>query len=234
MLELAKFKKIHLEIVDSTNVRAMELAASVPFAVITAGEQTAARASKPDKKWFSPRGNLFFTMLVQDPALVGEHLPQLALISAISVVEAVLKFAPSAPLSIKWPNDILLDMKKLCGILIECEGNSAIIGIGVNVAVEPPPHMVIYPVTALAAHRIECTAAELAEVLAERLVENINKGFEDARRRAELYLFKLGKNVVLDVHGKRVEGIFEKLEPNGGIVVNGETFVFGEMTKENF
>jgi len=231
MLELSKFKKIHFDTLDSTNLRARELAGKEPFAIITAGEQTAGKGSKAGKSWFSPKGNLFFTMLAADPTLTGERLPRLAAISALSVVEAVQKFSPNAPLLIKWPNDILLNMKKVCGILIEQEGGSAIIGIGVNVAIAPPAGVAVYPTASLGSC---CTCPELADALAEKLVENINSGFDGVLARARKYLFKLGEKVVLDAHGRRVEGVFERLGEGGEIIVDGRAFISGELTKENF
>ncbi len=101
--------------------------------VIVAGNQTAGRGRR-GRKWISPEGNLYFTLILR-PQLV--QLPQLVMLASVSVVRAIQEVS-GLEADIKWPNDVLISGKKVCGILIENEviGNAvrfSLIGMGLNV-----------------------------------------------------------------------------------------------------
>jgi BirA family biotin operon repressor/biotin-[acetyl-CoA-carboxylase] ligase len=143
--------EIH-ETLGSTNDRAAELARDPAVelpALVAARHQTAGRG-RGKNTWWSTDGALTFSILL-DPAAfqIGTaNWPQLSLATAVAVCDALtLELNPqsesrnpqSARLAIKWPNDVMLDGAKVCGILIESPGGAApakdrlIIGIGVNV-----------------------------------------------------------------------------------------------------
>ena len=120
--------RVHLRRTDSTNDRArgLALAGAADGTLVTAGEQTAGRG-RQGRRWTGPAGAaLLMSVVVRDPpALVS-------LAAGVAVAEAV---GPRA--RIKWPNDVLVDGRKVAGILVEgrpLEG-WAVVGVGVNVAV---------------------------------------------------------------------------------------------------
>ena len=146
----------HVEIHDtlgSTNDRAIELARNPNIelpALIAARRQTAGRG-RGKNAWHATEGSLTFSILLE-PLTHGigiANWPQLSLVTATAVCDALtrelnpqsaIRNPQSAhPLAIKWPNDVMLNDAKLCGILIESPGgaapakNRAIIGIGINV-----------------------------------------------------------------------------------------------------
>jgi BirA family biotin operon repressor/biotin-[acetyl-CoA-carboxylase] ligase len=138
----------HVEIHDtlgSTNDQAANIARDSDIelpALIAARHQTAGRG-RGTNKWSSYDGALTFSVLLE-PAKFGVSTaswPQLSLTTAVAVCDAVSRQLnpQSARLAIKWPNDVMLDDAKLCGILIESPGGTApakdrlIIGIGINV-----------------------------------------------------------------------------------------------------
>ncbi|MFO8051521.1 MAG: biotin--[acetyl-CoA-carboxylase] ligase [Thermoplasmatota archaeon] len=103
--------------------------------VVIASEQTEGRGRK-DRNWSSPEGGLWFSVVLY-PDLPPERGMLVTMICSISVVEAV-KEVTGLDLVIKWPNDLLIDGKKVCGILTELEAemdriNSCVVGIGLNV-----------------------------------------------------------------------------------------------------
>jgi BirA family transcriptional regulator, biotin operon repressor / biotin---[acetyl-CoA-carboxylase] ligase len=129
--------RLHLRRTDSTNARARELAArGVPHgALVTAGEQTSGRG-RQGRTWIAPPGRALLGSLV-----LREPPPLLPLIAGIAVAAAV---GPGALL--KWPNDILLDGRKVAGILVESRPQErwAVLGIGLNVALRKsdfPPEL---------------------------------------------------------------------------------------------
>jgi BirA family biotin operon repressor/biotin-[acetyl-CoA-carboxylase] ligase len=122
--------RLHLRATTSTNDRARELArAGAPDGtLVTAGEQTAGRG-RQGRAWVAPAGSALLASLVLRDA------PALLPFRAAVAVAAVA----GAGAAIKWPNDVLLDGRKLAGILAEGRPQEgwAVLGIGVNVALRP-------------------------------------------------------------------------------------------------
>ncbi|WAA10578.1 biotin--[acetyl-CoA-carboxylase] ligase [Fervidibacillus albus] len=103
--------------------------------LIIAEEQTAGRG-RMARKWYSQKGGLWFSVIVK-PNIPIKIAPQLTLLTAVAVVRAIKDVLPLQP-KIKWPNDILINGKKVCGILTELQSangsiEAIIIGVGMNV-----------------------------------------------------------------------------------------------------
>lgn len=124
--------------IDSTNLEAARLADTLPHgAVIMAEIQTAGKGRR-GRSWVSNSGeNLYFSMLLK-PDFCPDKAPMLTLVMALAAAEAIESEYPDSKPQIKWPNDIVLNGKKICGILTEMqlEGSKikhVIIGVGINV-----------------------------------------------------------------------------------------------------
>src|SRR6266853_6369102 len=134
---------LHFDSIDSTNLEAMRQArAGAPGGLcIIAREQIAGRG-RLDRSWHSPKDAGLYFSIVLRPALEMNLWPLLPLMSALAVSDALMK---SCGLStdIKWPNDILANDRKLCGILAETietvNASAAIVGIGINLTNEAVP-----------------------------------------------------------------------------------------------
>jgi BirA family biotin operon repressor/biotin-[acetyl-CoA-carboxylase] ligase len=127
--------RVHLRRVDSTNLRAREMAAAgAPHGtLVTAGEQTAGRG-RQGRSWSAPAGAaLLASLIVREPP----HLLPLAAGAAVAAVAERLD-REGRVAAVKWPNDVLLDGRKVAGILVEGRPQArwAVLGIGLNVAVE--------------------------------------------------------------------------------------------------
>ena len=83
------------------------------------------------RKWVSHHGNLYASFIFNSP----ERDPRLSYAVAVAIAETLSEFGMSP--SIKWPNDILIDGKKISGVLIEYAGRFVIVGIGINVHTNP-------------------------------------------------------------------------------------------------
>lgn len=117
---------IELPQVDSTNRMALD--AERPGLLVIAREQTAGRGRR-QRRWFSPPGeNIYLSLTVEGVD------PRLTLVAGVAVHTALAGLAAPTAVMIKWPNDILIDGKKVCGILCEARGGFTAIGIGVNVS----------------------------------------------------------------------------------------------------
>ncbi|HTP21481.1 MAG TPA: biotin--[acetyl-CoA-carboxylase] ligase [Solirubrobacteraceae bacterium] len=121
------YPRLHFRLTDSTNARGRELAVrGAPHGtVVTAAEQSAGRG-RHGRTWSAPaRRALLCSVVIRDPPRL------LPLVAGVAVAEMV---GPDA--SIKWPNDVLVDGRKVAGILVEgrLQEGWAVVGIGVNVA----------------------------------------------------------------------------------------------------
>ena len=135
----------HLPVVASTNEAAairLDEGAETPFWIV-ADRQTAGRG-RQGRRWQEGTGNLYASTGRRLP-LTGAKLATIALVTAVAVHDAISHSCNRPlPLTLKWPNDILVNNAKLGGILIESQqdrhtGESQlVIGIGLNIAVAPP------------------------------------------------------------------------------------------------
>jgi BirA family biotin operon repressor/biotin-[acetyl-CoA-carboxylase] ligase len=128
------------ESLGSTSDRALALAAAdearLPLLVLAA-RQTAGRG-RGTNRWWSDEGALTFSLALEaHPALLpAANWPQIALVAGLAVCEALHRLAPSGNFRVKWPNDVYLNDRKICGILSESVPgwrDRLVIGIGVNV-----------------------------------------------------------------------------------------------------
>ena len=187
------------ETIDSTNLRAkLEAEAGAKQGtLIVADEQTAGRGRR-GRDWESPAGkNVYFTLLLR-PEMDPGRASMLTLVMALAVAEGIQKTCRLDP-QIKWPNDIVLEGKKICGMLTEMSLERdyihyVVVGVGINVGLQCFPES------------IRATAACLQEFTGEpvnraTLIAEIMKSFEplydrflqtyDMREIRQLYEDKL-------------------------------------------
>jgi BirA family biotin operon repressor/biotin-[acetyl-CoA-carboxylase] ligase len=127
--------RLHLRCVDSTNTRARELAirGAQHGTLVTADEQTAGRG-RQGRAWIAPpRSALLCSLVLRDPPAL---LPLAAGLAVAECVDA-LSGSAVAPAALKWPNDVLIDGRKVAGVLVEGRPQErwAVLGVGLNVAV---------------------------------------------------------------------------------------------------
>ncbi|ADB54281.1 biotin--[acetyl-CoA-carboxylase] ligase [Conexibacter woesei] len=170
--------RLHHRSIGSTNARAQELAVTgAPHGtVVTAREQTAGRG-RQGRAWTTPPGTaLAVSVVLRDPP------PLLTLAAALAVADvAVALDRERREPAIKWPNDVLLDGRKVAGILAEgrLQEGWAVLGIGLNVAVDPAalPPEVRERATTLSRDPAELERA--LELLLEALGRWLDVGDED-------------------------------------------------------
>jgi BirA family transcriptional regulator, biotin operon repressor / biotin---[acetyl-CoA-carboxylase] ligase len=141
---------VELSVVDSTNTFAANLLESRPSdgTVVRAQAQTAGRGQQGSHWHVAPGSNLTFSLILYPHFLVARQIFLLNKLIACALRDTVATMLPASEVKIKWPNDLLVDRKKISGILIETNLErdrigAAIIGIGLNVnqlAFEPELH----------------------------------------------------------------------------------------------
>lgn len=137
-----KFRLQYYDELESTNAAADKAAANsaVEGTVIIAARQMAGHGRK-QRVWNSPVGGLWFSIILR-PNIAPQYAAQMTLLAGVAVNVALRKLYATDKVMIKWPNDLLLDGKKICGILSELkldekgEIDYVVIGIGINVALK--------------------------------------------------------------------------------------------------
>ncbi len=231
--------------VISTNELAAELARKGDFVegqAIFADEQTAG-AGRMGRNWFAPKGKSILMSAILTPRLETRHLPAVNAVGALAVVDAIEEMT-SLIAKVRWPNDVVLDDKKIAGVLAKIEnvnrpGQCFILGIGFNVNVsedEFPPDMP--PATSLLIHRKgkvdRLKAAESLLRSLDRWYETLKAGNYEAiearlRERSSL----IGNKVTVKCGGESVTGTAVGISLIDGLTLalpDGSTRTFHEST----
>lgn len=208
------------ETVESTNSLAVERAREGVDEgyVVLADEQEGARGRRR-REWSSPPGGIW-TSIVLRPEFAPREASLITLAASVAVARAVEK-AGIDP-TIKWPNDVLIDGEKVCGILVEMQADAeriahAVVGIGLNA--NSVPDVAEASPTSLAEHVGEVDRATVtADVLAE-LEDAYETGggvLEEWRERTST----VGKEVRVETPNETVEGVAKGIDETGALRIS--------------
>ena len=208
----------------STNEEAFQLAHAGergPLWVI-AKRQTAGRGRR-GRTWVSEPGNLYASLLLSAPSS-PEHFPELSFVAALALHDAVTARIPglAGRVALKWPNDLLIDRNKFAGILVEGEGATVVIGLGVNCVHHPAGTE--YPATDLAAAGVRATPESLFAPLSAAMQARLKQwdrgaGFAAIRSDWLARAAGLGKGIRIYTADGELTGQFEGLDGSGRLVL---------------
>lgn len=219
--ELASFEEI-----DSTNeeARRRALAGERGPVWIWALKQTAGRGRR-GRAWESPSGNLSCTLLLA-PGAPAADAARLSFVAALAARDTVAAFVPEGLVQVKWPNDVLIDGRKVAGILLESSGDGdrqlpwLAVGIGINL--KYAPETAIYPATSISAHVPGAPAA--ADALAKLAgAWDLHfrvwraSGFGAIRAVWLKHAVGIGQAVTARLPGETINGIFRGLDDDGAL-----------------
>lgn len=198
-------ESIGLDEVDSTNRYALD--AGRPGLLVSARTQYAGRGRR-GRPWFSPQGENLYMTITASPS--EERYP---IIAGVAVRSGIAGLIPSQAVEIKWPNDIIMAGKKVCGILCEARGGITAIGIGLNVNQEKwPPELEHRAISMSQASGRPFSVDEVKKVVADEFclwMERFrSQGFEPVRQEF-LCHGTLHSHEVYDEKGRRctIEGM---------------------------
>jgi len=216
------------EEIDSTN----RFAKTVDEAVVVAKKQTRGRG-RLGRRWESPEGGLYTSISLNLSIPISE-IPKVTLIAGLAVCRSLKDFGAR----IKWPNDILIEGKKVSGILCEFVGeelsSKIIIGIGVNVKNEIPPNLRDKAIS-LGTRSINEVFSGIAKEIGE-LLERFERG-EWISILSELKELTdtIGKHVKVRVAGKEHSGIAVDIDKDGALILDdGRRIISGECFYTNY
>ncbi len=205
-----------------------------PAGLVVIAEQQTAGRGRLDRSWVSPpRAGLTFSALLR-PALPPDRLPWVPLLGGLAVTEALRERA-GVHADLKWPNDVLVDGRKLCGVLAELPvAGAVVLGIGLNVTTredELPPAGAGQPGPAsllLAGARTTDRDTVLRAVL--RSLRTVLADVDAARAAYRARCITLGAAVRVELPGSRaVEGVAEDVDGDGRLVVDGTAYGAGDV-----
>lgn len=224
------FRLIVLDRVDSTNEEAKRLAAggAEDGTVVWAKQQTAGKGRR-GRDWVSPPGNLYCSLLLR-PRYPPAVAMQLGFVAANGLAEAVAAALPPGTfVTCKWPNDVLVEGRKVAGILLESAvsgGNLLdwlVVGFGLNIAHHPSDAR--FPATSLRTEGAEdVTVSRMLETVCLRFLAGLvtwrSLGFATVRKAWLQRAHGLGEPVTVRLEGETLDGVFLTLDEDGAMVVS--------------
>ncbi len=220
----------YFDSIDSTSSEARRLATAgaVEGTVVIAEAQSSGRG-RLGRTWASPPLRNLYLSIVLRPHIGVAEAPQLTLVAGVAVGDAVREWVPRA--AVKWPNDIVIDGRKVAGILTEMDADEdrvrcVILGIGVNLNATPEdfPEELRTTATSLRAatgHAIDRTA------FAERLLLRVEAsytlflahGFAAIRPLWEAHSCLTGRTVRIDNAGQHCAGVVTGISDDGALIL---------------
>jgi len=211
----------------STNDLAMSLAEiQVPEGtVIVAEEQTAGRG-RQRRPWISPRGGIWLSVILR-PRLSLVQLPLIGLAAAVAAARAI-RVTTGLLAKVKWPNDVLIDGRKIVGVLLDAgpQAEWLVVGIGINANVRGDllPRPSVYPAASL--QDILGRPVDRAAV-ATRVLRELERNYYELHDVGPLPIVRkwremaetIGQTVRVEMGGRAVEGVAADIDDSGALLI---------------
>ncbi|MDG6217989.1 MAG: biotin--[acetyl-CoA-carboxylase] ligase [Candidatus Thermoplasmatota archaeon] len=232
----------HYTLIESTNDKAKTLAnhGEPEGTVVISDAQSQGRGRK-QRLWSSGKGGLWFSIILR-PDIQLSNAMQVTMCAAVALVEAIQKELMLKP-SVKWPNDLLIGNKKICGILTEIsaeldEINYLIVGIGLNVNNDLPAQLQENSTTL----KYETKQIVSLSSLFIKILESFD-GFYQNLKKGDVALIRkvwlsnsstIGSQVTVNMENEVIEGIAIDIGTKGELIVkttNGDKYIVsGDIT----
>lgn len=222
-------KIVYVSSVDSTNNLAKRIAPKGSYpdgTMIIADNQTLGRG-RLGSKWFSEINSSLTVSLLLYPKINIDKLFCVPVAAGLAVYDAIFNISGIAT-QLKWPNDVLINFKKICGILCEtsfvCGRNCLIIGIGANIdTVEFPRELVgkcssVFKESGIHLER-ELLSAEFCNCFEKYYEYILNEEYKEIIDKYKKLCVSLKKEVKIEFNGKNILGIAEDISYNGELIL---------------
>lgn len=226
-------KIVHLKETPSTQNIAHQLAQENTGhgTVVIADEQTAGKG-RMNRRWESTKNKGIWMSIVLKPTIPPYLAPQLTLLTATVLADVLNKHTHIKP-HIKWPNDLLINDKKVAGILTEMQAEQdqiqyVIIGMGININqddMDLPDSS--YGATSIKQEtdqiwNIKDIVQLILEELEDRYLTYITQGFSNVKSKWESYGYKIGEKIYVKTRKEQWQGIFLGIAEDGALLVKPE------------
>lgn len=227
------------ESLGSTSDRALELAVAdnppLPLLVLT--ERQMDGRGRGSNRWRSSAGALTFSLVLDtgERRLPADYRSRVALVAGLAVCQALAEAAPRAEWHVKWPNDVLANGRKVCGILCEsAPGYPQRLAVGIGINVNNAQRDGALPPAAAALADLDALTRDLTDVLLavlDRFDAAWNRltaeGFADLAAEYRRRCLLTGRTVRVTAGQDRIVGVCRGIDERGGLVLATET---GERT----
>lgn len=226
---MQEYKLYHFKKIDNTINQAKKLIEqSVSFPAIVIADEQEKGKGKGSRVWFSPKGNLYFSLVKPLHREKISNLQQLSFITALTIAQILHDLGvEKSDIQFKWPNDVLLKGKKVSGILLENYTNEAgeeflIISIGINI-LKYPDH-VLFPATCIKDHvHFKLDFNDFLSLFYNLFdisyIEWIENGFIAFKQQWLKQAYKLNEKIVIYENRDKEEVIFRGLDDYGALLV---------------
>jgi BirA family biotin operon repressor/biotin-[acetyl-CoA-carboxylase] ligase len=227
------------EEIGSTNTRAIRLAtAATPFPTLVLAEQQTAGRGRGSNAWWAGSGALTFSVLLKatDYAIPASRCPLISLTAGLAVAESLASFAPACDVRLKWPNDVFLNGRKACGILVETASSASVlvVGIGVNVnntLTHAPEELQAIATSLVDATGSPCDQTLVLNSILQSLEKCLNWVKQDASELADAWrnrCYLQGRTVQVQAASlgtatDRVTGVCQGIDDEGALILQTET-----------
>jgi BirA family biotin operon repressor/biotin-[acetyl-CoA-carboxylase] ligase len=209
---------------DSTNRYLLECAATgAPEGVVAVADEQTAGRGRLGRTWVAPAGSALLVSVLLRPGLPAARTHLVTLAAGLAAVDAIDALSPVRP-GLKWPNDVVVDDRKLAGILAEADGAGAVIvGMGCNVQPGALPAELREIATAVDVDRVQLLLAWLRAYDAR--LHALDRVVADAVARSAT----LGRRVRVELARETFEGTATDLTAEGFLVVDGRVVSVGDV-----
>ncbi len=227
----------------STNImakeKALHRAERIDGGTLIITERQSAGKGRLGREWFSPAGGIWLSIILY-PQLSPSYISRITLMTAVAVVKAI-KVCTQIESQIKWPNDILISEKKVCGILTEMSAeldiiNWVVVGIGINVNIghrEFPENIQENTISLKEASGKEVLRVKLVQIF----LQEFEKYYEILKRREfssilkewKLYSHTLGRRIRVDTGEKIITGEAVDINEEGALILKKEDSELAEI-----
>ncbi|MEI3604754.1 biotin--[acetyl-CoA-carboxylase] ligase [Pseudogracilibacillus sp. SE30717A] len=234
-------KIVYRDSITSTQRLAHELAldGAEHGTIVIADEQTKGKG-RVDRNWHSQKGKGIWMSVILRPTILPYLAPQLTLLTATVLANVIDQYAKIKP-QIKWPNDILIDSRKMAGILTEMQAEQdhvlyVIVGMGININQDQSdlPDDILNKATSL---RIETgqewemlpMIQQIIETFESKYMHYIDNGFKEVKQNWENYGFRLNERLQINSGNKRWEGLFLGIAEDGALLAKTDTGIIEKV-----
>jgi BirA family biotin operon repressor/biotin-[acetyl-CoA-carboxylase] ligase len=206
---------------DSTNRYLLECAANgEPEGVVAVADEQSAGRGRLGRTWIAPAGAALLVSVLLRPDLPVERMHLVTLACGLAAIDAV----PEVDARLKWPNDVVVDDRKLAGILAEADGRGAVVvGMGMNVRDDWFPPELRDMASAVPVERDELLARWL--VAFDARLNALDAVTDDAMKQSAT----LGRRVRVELADETFEGTARALTAEGYLVVDDRVVTAGDV-----
>lgn len=225
-----EFFLLEYSVLDSSQTKIKELSNMGKIqnrSIVIAKKQTNTYGRNKGSIWQQDEGDLAFSFMIEDNSNILYHLPFIVALTVVNTISPITS-------QIKWPNDIMVDGKKVSGIIVDKIDNKYFIGIGINIKKKPEPYNYIEKYSQI----FEETVTK--EALLQKFIKNFDNiynmyqklnsdynlgiystsGFSKIRNMFLEKAYKLNEEISFNINQKKITGIFKDIDENGAIILS--------------